>query len=192
MSHEDTIMKNEKIHRAWATHQFTDLEILNALECTHMELRVALVAHDVPQPLDLSPGIKQELLTMADMGEIEVEFHAIKDLADKLATSWWRVRHAVTGRFTAGMIQDAKRTRDDMIIEDLAKGIPQTELAIKYGITQSMISKLNPNPIKKKRGKPLPKETWDELLAQYPRFTVSDLSRMYKVSRASIYSRLNK
>ena len=184
--------KNERIHRAWATHQFTDLEILNALECTHMELRVALAANNVQQPLDLSPGVKQELMMMADMGDVDIDFHALQLLADKLATSWWRVRHAVTGRFTAGMIQDAKRTRDELIAEDLVKGIPQAELAIKYGITQSMISKLNPNPIKKKRGKPLPKETWDELLSQYPRFTVSDLSRMYKVSRASIYSRLTK
>jgi predicted DNA-binding protein YlxM (UPF0122 family) len=127
---------------------------------------------------------------MYDHGETDATAAEVKDLADKLATTETIIYNALKGDF-----QDytPKLSRNEAIRRDLANGIPQTVIAEKHGVSQSMVSKLNPNPkCSRKRGKRLTLGEWRELLSQYPRFTVTELAKMYGVSRAAIYTRLEQ
>lgn len=78
------------------------------------------------------------------------------------------------------------------ILDDLAAGYQQKVIALKYGVSESTVSYLNPNKIKKGRCKGLSDHKWQSLKAEMRMYSVSELSRLYNVSRAYIYARLKK
>lgn len=80
----------------------------------------------------------------------------------------------------------------DAIVSELNKNVPQKTIALKYGVSESSVSKLNPNKVSKPKKKPLDEKSWDSLKVSMQRYSVSELARMYNVSRAYIYARLAK
>lgn len=110
-----------------------------------------------------------------------------KEIMDALNISYYKVRKALsTGRksITPELIAD--------IQEDLANGMYQTDVAAKYGIAPATVSKYNPNRRAQKRRQALDDDTWANLKAQLQYHTISEVARMYNVTRPYIYARLNK
>lgn len=80
----------------------------------------------------------------------------------------------------------------EAIITDLAKGMLQRTIAIKYGVSDSLVSKINPNKVAKPKRPPLDETEWLLAKASLTRYSVSEVARMHNVSRAYIYGRLAK
>lgn len=80
----------------------------------------------------------------------------------------------------------------ESVLEALAKGEPHKRIALSLGISESMVSKLNPNKTPKPKRPPLSDEAWEQLKVSMSRYSVSELARMYNISRAYIYGRLAK
>ncbi|AFV51125.1 HTH_Hin protein [Vibrio phage VPMS1] len=180
----------EQILRAWEVGYFTDSEICASLSCTHIDIREALVSKRKQPGPQLTIECRRELQMMYDHGETDATAEDVKNLVDRLASSESIIYNSLKGDF-----QDytPRLTRNDLIRKDLANGLPQEEVAQRHGVSQSLVSKLNPNPkCSRKRGKKLTPDEWQELVSQYPRFTVTELAKMYGVGRATIYRRLEK
>ena len=163
---------------------FDDETLREHYELDYMGLRKAKVELGVEVPVALEYVIKVDLQIAYDNAELDLE--DAEDLADKLATTPARIQAAMLGNFEPDNVD-----RDKAIREDL-KTMPASEVAHKYGLSLARVSQLNPNAISRKRKVKLTKEQWQELLSQYPRFTITELAQMYKVSRAAIYRRLDK
>lgn len=172
-------MKSQ-ILKVWELGYFTDREIAEALKVSHYDIRKATA--NLSSSDHVSLELMQEIRTMYDNAELDLE--DVDRLAEELNCKPSIVKSCMVGK--------VKLDKKQAIIDELAKKTPQKVIAEMFGVSQAAVSKLNPNPISKPRGKKLTDEQWVELLSQYPRFTVSELARMYKTSRASIYSRINK
>jgi hypothetical protein len=93
------------------------------------------------------------------------------------------------GPKTKAAVTDATRAS---IVADLAKGMLHHTIAIKYNVSESLVSKLNPNKVAKPKRPPLDETDWALAKASLTRYSVSEVARMHNVSRAYIYGRLAK
>lgn len=110
-----------------------------------------------------------------------------KEIMDALDVSYYKVRKALsTGR---------KSITPELIASiqgDLANGMYQTDIAAKYGIAPATVSKYNPNRRTQERRQALDDDTWTNLKAHLQRYSLSEVARMFNVTRPYIYARLNK
>lgn len=110
-----------------------------------------------------------------------------KEIMDALDVSYYRVRKALSTcrkAITPELIAS--------IQEDLANGMYQTDIAAKYGVAPATVSKYNPNRRTQERRQALDDDTWANLKAHLERYTLSEVARMFNVTRPYIYARLNK
>lgn len=110
-----------------------------------------------------------------------------KEIMEVLGVSYYTIRKALAEprkELTAELI--AK------IQEDLNNGMFQADIAAKYSVSPATVSKYNPNKKPKPRGTGLDDDQWAQLKASLGLYSISEVSRMYKVSRPYIYARLNK
>lgn len=80
----------------------------------------------------------------------------------------------------------------EAILVDLDSKMTHVEIAAKYGISASMVSKINPVKVAKPKSRPLDETDWQLAKASLQRYSVSEVARMHNVSRAYIYGRLAK
>lgn len=89
-----------------------------------------------------------------------------------------------------------KRVIPDEVVEgilaDLKSHMPQADIAAKYGVSASTVSKINPDKISKPKSKPLDDDEWQLVKTSLQRYSISEVARMHNVSRAYIYGRLAK
>lgn len=78
------------------------------------------------------------------------------------------------------------------IVADIKDGMLHHTIAIKYGVSESLVSKLNPNKVAKPKRPPLDDTEWALAKASLTRYSISEVARMHNVSRAYIYGRLAK
>lgn len=173
---------------AWKCGYFTDQELCNKFQLTHLELREKLINLDETYQEAMSVECRQELKELYDMAELDSDYRTLDNLAERYKCSASAIRRAMINGAEGKIL--AKKDIETLVHRMLADKIPQTDIAKALGISQATVSKLNPNPIKRPRGKKLSPKQWDELMLQLPYFTVTELARMYQTSRASIYARI--
>lgn len=80
----------------------------------------------------------------------------------------------------------------EAIVCEIEEGVLHRDIALKYGVSESTVSSLNPNKIHKTRRQGLEEKEWQDLKASMNSYSISELSRLYKISRGYIYARLAK
>lgn len=108
-------------------------------------------------------------------------------IANRLGCSSYKIRKVIG--LTRATVSDA--TKAD-ILADLVAGYAHKDIALKYGVSESTVSNINPNKISKPKRKPLSTRSWNQLKGSMNQHSISELSRMYNISRAYIYARLAK
>lgn len=108
-------------------------------------------------------------------------------ISNKLGCSTYKIRKVIglERGFITSEIKEA-------VLADLARGLLQKDIALKHNISESSVSNINPNKIAKPKRPPLNEQQWEQLKASMSRHSISELSRMYGISRAYIYARLAK
>lgn len=162
---------------------FTENELISAYDCSALQLREL-----TGQAGDLSLRCKKELHREYQRGIVDCTKEQCLVYAEKYKSTPSTIRRCLLGEFE----QSERHSLAESVAELLAKKLPQAEIAKQLGISQPQVSKLNPNPLRKPRGRKMTEELWCELLSQYPRFSITELAKMYGISRASIYARLPK
>lgn len=160
--------------------------IVQHYSITYLDLRALKHKANLISSEDLNLREKEELRYMYMQADVELD--EAEELAESLHSTEHRVQTAMLGQFNATDYEQ----RDREIVRDILDGIPHSEIATKYRVSVSRVSQLNPNPIRKPRKVKLTGIQWQELISQYPRFTISELAQLYQVSRAAIYRRLVK
>lgn len=108
-------------------------------------------------------------------------------IAERLGCSSYQVRKALG--FERAIIDDVTI---ESVRNDLAKGFTQKEIALRYGISESSVSNIKPNKIAKPKRRPPSDKDWESLKTSMRLYSISELARMYNISRAYIYARLAK
>lgn len=110
-----------------------------------------------------------------------------EDIAKALSCTSARVRKAL-GIKRQIITDDIKLA----VEEELAKGISQKTLALRYGISESSVSNINPCKTPKPKRQGLSDDNWESLKVSMSKYSMSELARLYNISRAYIYARLAK
>lgn len=80
----------------------------------------------------------------------------------------------------------------EAIVCEIEDGTLHRDIALKYGVSESTVSSLNPNKIHKTRRQGLEEKEWQDLKVSLNSYSISELSRLYNISRGYIYARLAK
>lgn len=123
-----------------------------------------------------------------------IEFHKAnpkatrKEIQARLNMSGYKVNRALGRSRAHNYLEHSEK---EIVRDRLINGELQQDLAKEYGVSQSTISKLNPNRSTRVRRDPLSDERWAQLKDSLKTLNVSEVSRQYNISRAYIYKRLN-
>lgn len=178
------------IVRVWQSGQFTETQIVQALNISHLQFRQALREADLELPKDIPETMSREILYELS-ANVNLNYEDASWLMDNYGISQATAYRYKQSR-SSGRSKVPKHELSNQIGAMLAKGLTQEEIAGELGISQASVSLANPSRKSKNRGKPLPDKDWEGLKASMDQYTISELARMYKVSRPYIYARLKR
>lgn len=106
-----------------------------------------------------------------------------------LQANFKEVRKELTGRDRL-----SEQAKDELLNALMNKEGTQAELADKFGVSQSTVSRLKPDRQKRKAYNFLSEEDWAKLISEVKtrKLSISEASRVYNISRPSIYQRLKE
>lgn len=145
-----------------------------------------------PVSIDAEPIIAAYKAGLSVPNLMEAFGYSRARIIETLGDAYIKGRHSVISQ--SGKNSHAVIGQDyaDDIISMLAKGKLQSEVADELGISQATVSRYNPNKIAKSRRQPLDDVQWNNLKFDMKRYNLSELARMYNISRAYIHARLAK
>lgn len=157
---------------AWRTGLFTEDEVCKSFDLSHLDFRKLIPAAELPAP-EYSTGLQAEIFygKLSDQDAVAARYNIPVSLAAKyLAKPPMEVAHQA-------------------ILDDLAKGILQKkDIAAKHKVSPSLVSKLDPKRRKQSRGQSLGEDTHAMMRKDLERYSVSEVARMYNVSRGYVYA----
>lgn len=174
--------------KAWQSGHFSETQIVEAYNTTYLEFRQALRAADLPLPSNNPPGLAAEIYYEYHVG-IDENYESMSWITEEYGISFTSAyKYKSTSTNCSKHLLKSKSSIQQL----LARGYTQVEVSEMTGVSQATVSNYNPKRRTKSRGKSLTESEWQSLLADAKRFTISELARLYKVSRAQIYSRMKK
>ncbi|BAM63066.1 hypothetical protein D877_gp18 [Edwardsiella phage KF-1] len=201
---------------AWRSGFFTEDEVCKGFGVTHKEFRSTLLSYGLPLPAaEQSAGLWAEVYNnkpenvMRATAEYGVRLNLmVKFCTEKpgdaltreavlamrgegLTVAQIAKHYSVTQYYVRKLLPKCNRLVIDKeaITADIMEGkLSLLDIAVKHEVSPSLVSKLNPNKIKKTRGEGLDDATLANMRADLQRFNVSEVARLYGVSRGYVYA----
>lgn len=145
-----------------------------------------------PVTIDAEPIIAAYKAGLSVPNLVEAFGHSRVKTIELLGDAYIKGRHNIISQAGTNSHEVIGKAYADDIASMLAKGKLQSEIADELGISQATVSRYNPNKIAKSRRQPLDDAQWTNLKFDMNKYNMSELARMYNISRAYIHARLAK